>query len=78
MNAVGLDSDVRTLLHEGGHAFHTLASRGEALPAYRDSPLEFCEVASMTMELLARAASTPFITRPTPSAPTASCSKASC
>ena len=28
MNAVGLDSDVRTLLHEGGHAFHTLACRG--------------------------------------------------
>ena len=25
MNAVGLDSDLRTLLHEGGHAFHTLA-----------------------------------------------------
>ena len=52
MNAVGLDSDVRTLLHEGGHAFHTLAARGEPLAAYRESPLEFCEVASMTMELL--------------------------
>ena len=52
MNAVGLDGDVRTLLHEGGHAFHTLASRGEPLSAYRESPIEFCEVASMTMELL--------------------------
>ena len=52
MNAVGLDGDVRTLLHEGGHAFHTLAARGEPLPAYRESPLEFCEVASMSMELL--------------------------
>ena len=51
MNAVGLDGDVRTLLHEGGHAFHTLACRGEPLAAYRESPLEFCEVASMTMEL---------------------------
>jgi oligoendopeptidase F len=51
MNAVGLDGDVRTLLHEGGHAFHTLACRGEPLSAYRESPLEFCEVASMTMEL---------------------------
>src|SRR5262249_11222230 len=28
MNAVGLDGDVRPLLHEGGHAFHALASRG--------------------------------------------------
>ncbi len=52
MNAVGLDGDVRTLLHEGGHAFHALASRGETLAAYRESPIEFCEVASMAMELL--------------------------
>jgi oligoendopeptidase F len=52
MNAVGLDGDLRTLLHEGGHAFHALASRGEPLGAYRESPIEFCEVASMTMELL--------------------------
>lgn len=52
MNAVGLDGDLRTLLHEGGHAFHALASRGEPLAAYRESPIEFCEVASMTMELL--------------------------
>jgi oligoendopeptidase F len=60
MNAVGLDSDVRTLLHEGGHAFHTLASRGEPLAAYRESPLEFCEVASMTMELLGARRLDPF------------------
>jgi len=60
MNAVGLDSDVRTLLHEGGHAFHTLACRGEALAAYRESPLEFCEVASMTMELLGARRLDPF------------------
>ena len=52
MNAVGLDGDVRTLLHEGGHAFHALASRSEPLAAYRESPIEFCEVASMSMELL--------------------------
>lgn len=51
MNAVGVDDDVRTLLHEAGHAFHTLAARGEPLFAYRDAPIEFCEVASMTMEL---------------------------
>lgn len=52
MNAVGVDGDLRTVLHEGGHAFHTLAARGEALPEYRDAPIEFCEVASMSMELL--------------------------
>ena len=52
MNAVGVDGDLRTLLHEGGHAFHALASRGQTLAAYRESPIEFCEVASMSMELL--------------------------
>jgi oligoendopeptidase F len=52
MNAVGIDGDLRTLLHEGGHAFHSLACRGEPLAAYRDAPIEFCEVASMSMELL--------------------------
>ncbi len=62
MNAVGLDGDVRTLLHEGGHAFHTLACRGEPLAAYRDCPLEFCEVASMTMELLGSRKLDPFYT----------------
>ena len=64
MNAVGLDSDVRTLLHEGGHAFHTLACRGEPLAAYRESPLEFCEVASMSMELLGARRLGPFYDGP--------------
>ncbi len=63
MNSVGLDSDVRTLLHEGGHAFHTLASRGEPLAPYRECPLEFCEVASMTMELLGSRWLDPFYQR---------------
>jgi oligoendopeptidase F len=53
MNAVGRDDDVRTLLHEGGHAFHSLAARSEPLHIYRHAPIEFCEVASMGMELLA-------------------------
>ncbi|MGP0067513.1 MAG: M3 family oligoendopeptidase [Isosphaeraceae bacterium] len=64
MNAVSLDSDVRTLLHEGGHAFHTLACRGEPLSAYRESPLEFCEVASMSMELLGARRLDPFYSGP--------------
>lgn len=53
MNAVGRDEDVRTLLHEGGHAFHQLASREQPLIHYRTCPYEFAEVASMGMELLA-------------------------
>ncbi len=52
MNAVGLQRDVETILHEAGHAFHALATRAENLHAYRSAPIEFCEVASMSMELL--------------------------
>jgi oligoendopeptidase F len=52
MNAVGVQRDVETILHEAGHAFHALATREEDLYAYRHAPIEFCEVASMSMELL--------------------------
>ena len=52
MNAVGVQRDVETILHEAGHAFHALATRDEDLRAYRHAPIEFCEVASMSMELL--------------------------
>ena len=52
-NAVGDAREVRTLLHEGGHAFHTLATRGEPVPELSHSPIEFAEVASMAMELFA-------------------------
>jgi len=52
MNAVGVDGDVRTLLHESGHAFHSLACSHDPLLSYRHGPMEFNEVASMGMELL--------------------------
>jgi oligoendopeptidase F len=53
MNAAGLQRDVETLLHEGGHAFHFLAAcQREPLVFLRSAPMEFCEVASMAMELL--------------------------
>lgn len=53
MNSVGLHDDVQTMFHESGHAFHAFFS-GE-MPYYQqqDAPMEFCEVASMAMELLA-------------------------
>ncbi|HEX8340926.1 MAG TPA: M3 family oligoendopeptidase [Tepidisphaeraceae bacterium] len=54
MNAAGLQRDVETLLHEGGHAFHFIAAAGhEPLTFLRSAPMEFCEVASMSMETLA-------------------------
>ena len=52
MNAVGLQRDVETMLHEAGHAFHAWAARDEDLYSYRNAPTEFCEVASMSVELL--------------------------
>lgn len=53
MNAVGLHDDVQTMLHEAGHAFHAFASSELPYRAQRFSPMEFNEVASMAMELLA-------------------------
>jgi oligoendopeptidase F len=62
MNAVGVHRDVETLLHEAGHAFHTQASVGQPLHAYRHAPIEFCEVASMSMELFGAPYLTEFYT----------------
>jgi len=53
MNAAGVQRDVETLLHEAGHAFHAFSTQNEPLVGYRHSPIEFAEVASMTMELFA-------------------------
>ncbi len=52
MNAVGLNGDVFTMLHEGGHAFHAIQTADEPLVQYRGAPMEFADVASMTMEHL--------------------------
>ncbi len=53
MNGNGVHDDVQTMLHEAGHAFH--AFEGFSLPYIwqMEVPMEFCEVASMGMELLA-------------------------
>lgn len=52
MNAAGLHRDVETMVHEAGHAFHSMLCSREPLLHYRHSPIEFAEVASMSMELL--------------------------
>ncbi|MCI0630427.1 MAG: M3 family oligoendopeptidase [Phycisphaerales bacterium] len=52
MNAAGLQRDLETMVHEAGHAFHSMLCKEEPLVDYRHSPLEFAEVASMSMELL--------------------------
>lgn len=53
MNAVGLHADVSTLLHESGHAFHVFESAGIRFAQQMFIPMEFSEVASMAMEMLA-------------------------
>jgi oligoendopeptidase F len=52
MNAVGTEDNVRTMLHESGHAFHVFDRRVLPLVWQRRTPMEFNEVASMAMELL--------------------------
>ncbi len=59
MNAVGMSIDVRIMLHECGHAFHVYQTGALPYMQQRDVPMEFSEVASMAMELLAA----PYLTR---------------
>lgn len=51
-NSVGVHHDVQTLLHESGHAFHSLLCRDHDLASFRDYPIEMAETASMSMELI--------------------------
>lgn len=52
MNAAGLQGDLETMIHEAGHAFHSLYCGHLELIDERNYPIEFAEVASMSMELL--------------------------
>ncbi len=51
MNAAGQMHDVTTMVHEGGHAIHSFLSHRLSLSAFKESPMEIAEVASMAMEL---------------------------
>jgi len=53
VNAVGTHDDVMTTLHESGHAFHVFETAGIPYIQQLAVPMEFAEVASMGMELLA-------------------------
>lgn len=58
-NSVGLHDDVQTILHEAGHAFHVFESADIPYFQQLEVPMEFAEVASMSMELLAA----PYLTK---------------
>ncbi len=52
MNAVGSHRDLVTMVHEGGHAIHSFLSRDLELTAFKSTPSEVAELASMSMELI--------------------------
>ncbi|GDX50229.1 oligoendopeptidase F [Bacteroidota bacterium] len=52
MNASGNLRDVETLVHEAGHAIHSFQMAPLTLNAYKNTPSEVAELASMSMELL--------------------------
>ena len=59
MNSTSTGSDIRTLFHEAGHAFHNFERNKLPYQPQKESPMEFNEVASMAMELL----TAPYITK---------------
>ncbi|MDP6562495.1 MAG: M3 family oligoendopeptidase [Candidatus Thalassarchaeum sp.] len=54
MNAAGTHDNLSTMLHEAGHAFHSCYSSNLELIGERNPPIEFAEVASMSMELMSQ------------------------
>lgn len=52
MNAVGTQRDLVTMMHEGGHAVHSVLSHPLELTAFKGCPSEVAELASMSMELI--------------------------
>jgi len=52
MNASGNLRDVETLVHEAGHAIHSFQMAPLGLNAFKNTPSEVAELASMSMELL--------------------------
>jgi oligoendopeptidase F len=52
MNASGSMRDVTTMVHEGGHAVHTVLARDLKVNALKHCPSEVAELASMSMELI--------------------------
>ena len=52
MNSVGSVRDLVTMVHEGGHALHSIVTKSLELVSYKNVPSEVAELASMSMELL--------------------------
>lgn len=52
MNSTNTLRDLVTMVHEGGHAVHSIVTRNLELVDYKSLPSEVAELASMSMELL--------------------------
>ncbi len=52
MNAAGTQSDLVTMVHEGGHAVHSFLTKNLKLTSFKSFPSEVAELASMSMELI--------------------------
>lgn len=52
MNAASAHRDLETMVHEGGHAIHSVLTKDLELQAFKDCPSEVAELASMSMELI--------------------------
>lgn len=52
MNATGTHQDLETMMHETGHAIHSILTKDLELLDFKECPMETAELASMTMELI--------------------------
>lgn len=52
MNATSTLRDLVTILHEGGHAVHSIVTKDLELVDFKHTPSEVAELASMSMELI--------------------------
>lgn len=52
MNSAGSVVDLTTIVHEGGHAIHSVLTRDLDYVPFRNVPSEIAELASMSMELI--------------------------
>lgn len=52
MNATSSLRDLVTMVHEGGHAFHSFLTKDLELNVFKHPPSEVAELASMSMELI--------------------------
>lgn len=64
MNSAGTLRDLETMVHEGGHAIHSVLTKDLELNAFKSCPSEVAELASMSMELVSMDVWDEFITDP--------------